>query len=236
MNNIKEKPPDFYKGVKVPIKYVLKHPEINLPKINDAVMRAHKIVIHGLMFMKLYLLNYYNTHNTIPEIDHSFAVNCMKIVCVKGGSGRLPSDETKELKDKLNSFYEEHYKPLRQDDNLKYTHMNTILDYLADDIITMYKNNIQLHYVEYVERFVNICWKKKYITDKIRKLNFTKKEKDNRINKLCSQLRKIKNDILNVETNEYTFHNLPNEQPFLHFRINDIKDIENETEEHVNLG
>ena len=42
--------------------------------------------------------------------------------------------------------------------------------------------------------------------------------------------------IYNVITNEYTFHNLPNEQPFLHFRINDIKDIENETEEHVNLG
>lgn len=42
--------------------------------------------------------------------------------------------------------------------------------------------------------------------------------------------------IYDVETNEYEFHDLPNEQPFLHFRINDIKDIENETEEHVNLG
>jgi DNA repair exonuclease SbcCD nuclease subunit len=42
--------------------------------------------------------------------------------------------------------------------------------------------------------------------------------------------------IYNVITNEYTFHDLENEQPFLHFRINDIKDIENETEEHVNLG
>jgi DNA repair exonuclease SbcCD nuclease subunit len=42
--------------------------------------------------------------------------------------------------------------------------------------------------------------------------------------------------IYNVITNEYEFHDLPNEQPFLHFRINDIKDIENETEEHVNLG
>ena len=208
MNNIKEKPPDFYKGVKVPIKYVLKHPEINLPTINDAVMRAHKIVIHGLMFMKLYLLDFYNKHNTIPEIDHSFVVNCLKIVCVKGGSGRPASDETKELKDKLNAFYEEHYKPLRQDDNLKYTHMNTILDYLADDIIIMYKNNIQLHYVEYVERFVNVYWKKKYIINKIRRLNFTKKETDNRINKLCSQLRKIKNDILNVETYEYKSHHM----------------------------
>jgi DNA repair exonuclease SbcCD nuclease subunit len=42
--------------------------------------------------------------------------------------------------------------------------------------------------------------------------------------------------IYNVITDEYEFHDLPNEQPFLHFRINDIKDIENETEEHVNLG
>ena len=42
--------------------------------------------------------------------------------------------------------------------------------------------------------------------------------------------------IYNMETDEYTFHYLPNEQPFLHFSINDIKDIENETEEHLNLG
>ena len=42
--------------------------------------------------------------------------------------------------------------------------------------------------------------------------------------------------VYDVESNEYEFHDLENEQPFLHFRINDIKDIENETEEHVNLG
>lgn len=42
--------------------------------------------------------------------------------------------------------------------------------------------------------------------------------------------------IYDVESNEYEFHDLQNENPFLHFRINDIKDIENETEEHVNLG
>ena len=42
--------------------------------------------------------------------------------------------------------------------------------------------------------------------------------------------------IYDVETDEYEFYDLPNEQPFLHFSINDIKDIENETEEHLNLG
>lgn len=35
-------------------------------------------------------------------------------------------------------------------------------------------------------------------------------------------------------TKEYTFHDLPNEQPFLHFRINDIEDIENGTENLIN--
>ena len=34
-------------------------------------------------------------------------------------------------------------------------------------------------------------------------INFTKKIIDSKINKLCNQLRRIKNDILNVETNEY---------------------------------
>jgi DNA repair exonuclease SbcCD nuclease subunit len=42
--------------------------------------------------------------------------------------------------------------------------------------------------------------------------------------------------IYDVNTNEYTFHDLPNEEPFLHFTINDITDIENEKELHVNLG
>jgi len=76
MNNIKEKPPDFFKGVKVPIKYIIKQPDLNLTKINDAVMRAHQITIHGLMFIKLYLLDHYNTYKKLPEIDHSFVVNC----------------------------------------------------------------------------------------------------------------------------------------------------------------
>jgi hypothetical protein len=39
-----------------------------------------------------------------------------------------------------------------------------------------------------------------------------------------------------METKEYTFHDLPNEQPFLHFKIKDINDIENEKEEFVNAG
>jgi hypothetical protein len=59
----------------------------------------------------------------------------------------------------------------------------------------MYENNIKLHYVEYVERYVNVVWQKKMITNKIQKIYKTKKERDDRINKLCQDLRHIKNDL-----------------------------------------
>lgn len=40
--------------------------------------------------------------------------------------------------------------------------------------------------------------------------------------------------MFDMGTRKYTYHDLPNEQPFLHFRINDIEDIENDTETLVN--
>lgn len=42
--------------------------------------------------------------------------------------------------------------------------------------------------------------------------------------------------IFDVETKKYEFYDLKNEQPFLHFKINDIGDIETEKEHLVNLG
>lgn len=42
--------------------------------------------------------------------------------------------------------------------------------------------------------------------------------------------------VYDVENNQYTFHDINNTQPFLHFIITDIKDIENEKEKLLNLG
>ena len=42
--------------------------------------------------------------------------------------------------------------------------------------------------------------------------------------------------VYDVEMNKYTFHDLPNEQPFLHFFITDIKDLDDGKEVLVNLG
>ena len=207
--SIKEKPPDdFFKGIKISLKSILKHPDINLPKITNAVIKCNKIVIQTLMFMKLFLLYHYEKDNSLPIINDEFINSCMKILCNEKSSGRPPKQEIKELKEKLSAFYKTDFQPLIQNEDLDYTHMNTILDYLTIDILTMYENNIKFHYVEYVERYVNVVWKKKFIVSKIRKLNITQKEKEQRVNNLCSQLRKIKTDLLNIENKNYKSHSM----------------------------
>jgi len=197
-----DKPTDYFKCVKIPLKHVLKNPDINLPKITDAVIKCNKIVINTLMFMKIYLLDYFEKNNKLPEIDKVFVNSCMKILCNESVSGRPPKKEIKELKDKLTAFYNSDYKPLIKDTDLDYTHLNTVLDYLTIGIITMYENNIKLHYVEYIERYVNIVWKKKETITKIKEENKDEAKQKELINEFCRQLRKIKTDILEI-TMEY---------------------------------
>lgn len=210
----KTKPPDkstdYFKCVKIPIKHVLKNPDINLPKITDAVIKCNKIVINTLIFMKLYLLDYFEKNNKLPIINKVFVNSCMKILCNESASGRPPKKEIKELKDKLTTFYNSDYKPLIKDTNLDYTHLNTVLDYLTIGIITMYENNIKLHYVEYIERYVNIVWKKKETITKIKEENKDEEKQKDLVNEFCRQLRKIKIDILepvNKYKSDEKYHN-----------------------------
>ena len=215
MEKAKEKPSEFFKSTKTSLKSILKHPEINTRKINDVVIKAHKIVIHTLQFLKMYILHHYQTQSQIiPIIGKILILNVMKVVCGEKhtNQGRLPKKETLELIENLTSFYIEHYKPHTQPEQLDYEYMSNVLSYLCEDIMTMYENNIQLHYVDYVERFVNVVWKKKMLIDKIRKIFPTKREREARVRQLEKELRKIKNDLLNVDNNiEYTsqphYHN-----------------------------
>ena len=62
MEKAKEIPTEFFKSIKTSLKSILKHPEINTKKINDVVIKAHKIVIHTLQFLKLYLLHHYESN------------------------------------------------------------------------------------------------------------------------------------------------------------------------------
>lgn len=202
-----KKPPDerqpslisesYFKCVKIPLKYIIKN-ETSLETINETVIKANKIVINTLQFIKLYCLEQYKKIGTLPTINEEFINSVMKTVCIQTTKGRETCQRIKLIRTELKDFYNKEFKQLVQNENLDYLHMNTILDYLAIDILTMYENNIKQHYIDYVERYINVVWEKKFMIGKIRKLKITKKMKTKRISSFCTDLRNIKNDILSI--------------------------------------
>ncbi|NBX51676.1 hypothetical protein EBT25_17515, partial [bacterium] len=153
-----------------------------------------------LQFLKLYLLHKYDTNSTLPTVDEVLLLNIMKVICEDsvehGGEetkkqGRPPKAETVVLKTTLLAFHREHYKPtMTFNEALSYKNMNTVLAYLTTDLLTVYETNIKQHYVEYVERFINVVFMKKE-----KCVSMSKEEK------ACftASLRKIKNQLLNGE-------------------------------------
>ena len=169
--------------------------EIVIEKLQDAALRANKIMTHTLQLIKLYLLHCYDKSIEFPKIDRQFVTSVMKVLCKEPKTGRPPKEETKRIKDKLKSFYEAHYEAYIAE-KLDYTHLNTVLDYLAIDVITMYENNIKVHYVEYVKKFVNVSWNKKEAIAEIKASETSSQEKRASINVFISQLQKISQDLM----------------------------------------
>ena len=93
-------------------------------------------------------------------------------------TGRPPKKEIRELvKTHWKEFYDKHYKPLCvPDESIDYDHMNTILDYLTIYILTMYEN---------------VVWQKKMMAKLIRQIKKTKKEREQAVRNLTTQLNWI---------------------------------------------
>ena len=204
-----DKPPDkpYFKTIKTSLKNIVKN-EFIIRKINDTTIIANKIMIHSLHILKLYILDKFERNEQLPVINKQFVTSIMKTVCVEPSAGRKPSPKTQEIKDDLKNFYDLYYIHI-QGEEFSYLHMNTILDYLAVDIVTMYENNIKQHFIDYIERYVNVIWRKKLIIKLIKKKYKTKKSRQDKINKLCSVLRCIKNDIINnngVKKSHLSYH------------------------------
>ncbi len=75
--------------------------------------------------------------------------------------------------------------------------MDTVLNYMTTQVITMNENNIKQPMIEYVERFVNVRWEKKETTDIINGLMQTSKERQEAVKAFHLQLRMITNDLVN---------------------------------------
>lgn len=229
----KTEPPDkpklpYYKCIKTSLKGIVKY-DFVIDNLIQSSNMCNKIVSHTLQLLKLYLLYRTDKKLDLPKIDKQFVNAVMKTVCKAPTLGLRPSESTQGIKENLKVFYDTHYKDLQKEE-LNYRYMNTVLDYLAIDIITMYENNIKQHFVEYVERYVNVVWRKKALVKLIKQKYKTPKARQERINKLCSAMRRVKNDIMNPtkkKTSPTIYHSwidkeLPNILPTRPFQKDSI--------------
>jgi hypothetical protein len=177
--------------------------------IKDLVNKTNKIVIHAYQFIKLYYIHLYQKNIKFPILDKQFISDVFKVLTKrKSNAGNYKADDMPQQLKILTLFYKEHYsKTVVDNDVIYYDKLSYILAYEAIDMITNINNNIQEHFIDHLNKFVNIVFNVKNKKDLI-----TKKNKDKNIRK---QLHKqLFDEIKNVKTDLITFGNFTSDPKY----------------------
>lgn len=191
---------DYMKTNKDNIKNVIKDTE-TIKKLNELVINTHKIVIHAYNFIKLYCIYLYENNKDIPTLDKEFIMDVFKAITVRlCNSGGYREDNMPKQQKKLMDFYKTHYKETTdKDEILYYDKMSYILAYEAIDMTTNIHVNIQEHFIQHLNKFVNITFDLKSKHKEITNSKLTKEEKKQARNDLNKEFREIKNDLMSFE-------------------------------------
>ena len=188
---------DYMKTNKDNIKNVLKDPNI-LPIINDLVNRTNKIVIHAYQFIKLYCIFLYENELKFPVIDKEFICDVFKVLTIRlCGSGGYTEDNMPEQLQELTEFYREHYSnTISNNETIYYDKLSYILSYEAIDMTTNINNNIQEHFIDHLNKYVNIVFSIKEKSAKITTENKDKIIRKQLHKQLYDEIGKVKKDLM----------------------------------------
>ena len=143
-----------YKTFKIPLKTILNNRDVVQPVINHWVFEMNDLMIHSYQFIRLYVLHCYSNKITLPEIDTTFILYCIKALGTRSNQG-VKSKNT-DLLDKLEHFYTTEYQPTVQHDKANLKNTTFLLPYLATQIHTSLSNNAQEHFIQHLLRFINV--------------------------------------------------------------------------------
>jgi hypothetical protein len=142
-----------YKTFKIPLKNILLNHNTIQPVINNLVFEMNDLVIHTYQFIRLYVLNCYTNNNTLPIIDETFILYCIKTLGLRDNRGKKGKDT--ELLEILDAFYKNEYQPLLNHEKTNLKNTTFLLPYLATQIHTSLHNNFQEHFIQHFLRFIN---------------------------------------------------------------------------------
>lgn len=191
---------DYMKTNKDNINNVIKE-KSSLPIINDLVNRTNKIVIQAYQFIKMYCIYCYDNHIHFPNIDKLF-ISRVFIVITKRMSkqGAFTEKNMPEQVKILTQFYNEHYSfTLTENDIVYYDKLKYILAYEAIDMVTKINNNIQEHFIDHLNKYVNLTFQIKEKSAEITKSNKDKVVRKELHKQLYDEFNKVKKDLISFD-------------------------------------
>jgi hypothetical protein len=183
---------DYMKTNKDNIKNIIRDEKI-LSIINDITIRTNKIVIHSYQFLKLYLLHLYENNQPFPILDKEYICDIFKVITKrKCNSGGYTDETMPEQLKTLTNFYKNHYSlTIANNEILYYDKLPYILAYEAIDMITNINNNIQEHFIDHLNKYVNIVFDIKAKRDEITKNNKDKEIRKQLHKELYEEINKV---------------------------------------------
>ena len=199
----KVKSPDKYRCIKLPIQKIIKSdlPIDVLERINDAVSRTNIITTNSYFLLRLWVLQKYHNNQEIPIITEDTIRMSMKSL-VKASAGPKPKGNNLALLQEFQNIGNSIF-TLQDGKNL-----SAILDYYATTMITAIENNIKMHFIDYIKRFVNSYFKNVY-QNELQNKDFKKQ--------FYKELQQVKNDIINdaeILTCDEKYHNWLNDNRY----------------------
>ena len=177
--------------------------DLNQQKINDLVILCNEIVKRTYQFIRLYILDRYEKNLSLPieknlplpKLNSAEILNFMK--CLGESQkprGKGPKSETIKKMEEYNQFYENTFKQIVNKPKFNLKNMDHILTYLSIKMETCYNNNIGVHFIKRIRRFMNI------------KNPYPVKQKDSKEekSKKRSEFNKVINLILSDKIEEVT--------------------------------
>ena len=191
---------DYMKTNKDNINNIIKDKTI-LPIINDLVNRTNKIVIRSYQFIKLYCVFCYDNHSPFPLIDKDFICDVFKVVTIRKCNAGGYTD--KNMPDRLRllyNFYNNYYSStLVDNDFIYYDKLPYILAYEAIDMVTNIYNNIQEHFIDHLNKYVNLIFQVKEKSAEITKNNKDKVIRKQLHKQLYDEFNKVKKDLISFD-------------------------------------
>ena len=147
-----------YKAKKISLNKIIKNKE-HINKITNTSVILNKIITHTYHFIKLYMLYNWEKNKELPVLDTKLVKCIFKIIGTKKNCGKSSKPENLELQNILQDFFDTHYKDIIKEDREKelcYTGLSNVLEYEATSIITNFENHIRNHFIDFLNKYIDI--------------------------------------------------------------------------------